>query len=142
MSTKENKALARRIFEDFNNTKRNPESLNKWLDKYFAPKVIFQSPTGEMYLDQYRPFLLAWSSAFPDAVFNVNKVIAEDDITVIHYTWQGTHKGEYMGIKPTGKSIKGTGIYIDRISKGQIIDSLTVQDTYGFLQQLGAIPKQ
>ena len=45
-----------------------------------------------------------------------------------------------MGLAPTGKQATVTGITIDRIRAGRIVETWTNWDTLGLLQQLGAIP--
>ena len=53
-------------------------------------------------------------------------------------TWRGTHKGEHMGIAPTGKEARISGIEILRIVGGKIAEEWSESDWLGFLQQLGA----
>jgi hypothetical protein len=40
----------------------------------------------------------------------------------------------------TGKQVKVTGIFIDRIVDGKIVESWGEYDALGMLQQLGALP--
>ena len=44
--------------------------------------------------------------AFPDGKMTINSMIAEGDKVVTHKTFDGTHKGEFFGISPTGRSVK------------------------------------
>jgi predicted ester cyclase len=46
------------------------------------------------------------SRAFPDSICTVNDIIAEKDRVAFRISWTGTHKGEFMGIAPTGKNFK------------------------------------
>jgi predicted ester cyclase len=46
-----------------------------------------------------------WLAAFPDAQFTIEDLIAEGDKVVARATEQGTHRGEFMGIAPTGKQV-------------------------------------
>jgi predicted ester cyclase len=50
------------------------------------------------------------------------------------------HTGELQGIPPTGKRVRMTGIWIDRITHGQIVERWSQFDQLGMLQQLGVIP--
>jgi predicted ester cyclase len=60
-------------------------------------------------------------TAFPDLRFTVEDQVAEGDKVVTRYSSEGTHKGELMGIAPTGKHAAGvTGISIDRYSGGSL----------------------
>jgi predicted ester cyclase len=66
--------------------------------------------------------------------------MAEDDKVVLHMTWTGTHKGEFMGIPPTGQSISINVIDIIRIADGQFVEHWGVMDQMAMMQQLGAMP--
>lgn len=52
-------------------------------------------------------------------------------------TLNGTHKGEFMGIPPTGKKIEYTAMVIVRFSEGKIVESREEADMLGLMQQLG-----
>jgi predicted ester cyclase len=56
------------------------------------------------------------------------------------WTARGTHRGELMGIAPTGKQVTVTGINIERIANGKLVEGWSNYDTLGMLQQLGVIP--
>jgi len=51
-----------------------------------------------------------------------------------------TFKGELAGIPPTGKSATVTGMAIDPIVNGKMVESWGIFDQFGMLQQLGVIP--
>jgi len=57
-------------------------------------------------------------------------------------TFSGTHQGEFRGIAPTGKQVKYTGIAIDRIADGKVVEMWHVADTSGMLQQIGVTAAQ
>lgn len=44
-----------------------------------------------------------------------------------------------MGISPTRKKVKASGIMIDRIVAGKIVEEWEEWDTLGMMQQLGAV---
>ena len=52
----------------------------------------------------------------------------------------GTHRGELMGIEPTGKSVSVEAISVFRIADGKIAEEWTVWDALGLMQQLGTVP--
>jgi predicted ester cyclase len=70
----------------------------------------------------------------------IDQQIADGDYVVSRWTATGTHEGKLTGISATGKQATITGITIDRIKSGQIAESGENWDTFGLLQQLGAIP--
>ena len=67
-------------------------------------------------------------------------MIAEGDRVVSRWTMRSTHKGEWMGIAPTGKQVMITGISIHRIAGGKIVEDWANADELGMMQQLGAVP--
>lgn len=82
----------------------------------------------------------ALRSAFPDLNFKIEDHIAEGDRVVTRWTAHGTHQGEFQGIPPTGKQIRLSGIDIDRIAGGKIVECWMSLDELGLLQQLGVVP--
>ncbi len=78
-------------------------------------------------------------SAFPDMKTEAIRMVAEDDWVAVHYSFEGTHEGEFMGIEATGERVEGRGMQFDRIEDGHIVESWSEWDTLAFLQQAGAI---
>jgi steroid delta-isomerase-like uncharacterized protein len=79
-------------------------------------------------------------SAMVEAEATVDDQIAEGDKVATRWTFRATHKGEFLGIAPTGKRITITGINICRIQKGKIAEMWRKTDVMSLLQQLGAAP--
>ena len=52
----------------------------------------------------------------------------------------GVHPGDFNGIPATGRHVSMTGISIDRIAGGKIVESWEVTDDAGLLRQLGVLP--
>ena len=82
-----------------------------------------------------------YRAAFPDLEVTVGQQIAEGDLVVTRWKARGTHRGELMGIAPTGRQATITGISIERVVDGKIVEDWTNWDTLGMMQQLGAIPE-
>ena len=72
----------------------------------------------------------------------VEDLIAEGDKVVTRFTARGTHKGDLMGIAPTGKQGTVTGISISRIVNGKVVEDWTEEDMLGMMQQLGVVPTE
>jgi steroid delta-isomerase-like uncharacterized protein len=83
-----------------------------------------------------------YQTAFPDAHWHVEDMIAEGDRVVTRWTGRGTHRAELPGnppIPPTGKKASVPGVWIHRIAGGKIVESWNVWDTLGMLRQLGVV---
>lgn len=81
-----------------------------------------------------------YRSAFPDIHFEHDDVITVGDKVAHRWTFTGTHRGEIMGIEPTGTSVMVQGIEMNRITDGKIAESWAMSDALGLLEQLGAEP--
>jgi len=82
-----------------------------------------------------------WHQAFPDARIAIEDQIAERDLVVTRVTFHGTHEGRYKGIEPTHRGVTWTGIAIDRIVEGKVVEMWHEADELGLLKQLGAVPR-
>ena len=78
--------------------------------------------------------------AFPDVRVTVEDQVAEGEEVATRYTLVGTHRGELMGIPPTGNPVEIVGVAIDRLANGKIVESWDNYDALGMMQQLGVIP--
>ncbi len=135
MSTEENKALARRAYEAL-----NQGNLAAFYEVFSPDFVLHNASMTIQGLEAYRQWLSMYLAAFPDAQTSVEDVIAEGDTVVVRQTFRGTHKGDLMGIAPTGKQGSFTGIVITRVINGKAVEQWTNYDDLGLLQQLGVIP--
>ena len=136
MSLEENKALVHLYYELVN--RRELDACYE----LFAPEFVFHSADGDMSREQTKQFDTMWLAAFPDLSATIEDVVAEGDKVSIRVSWRGTHKGEFMGIPPTGKKLDITNANLFRIVAGRLVESWNVTDRLRFMQQLGVIPPQ
>ncbi len=78
--------------------------------------------------------------AFPDASFTVEDLVAEGDRVAARLTMRGTHQGTFNGIPATGREVVVTGMSIERIVNGRIVEGWNENDALGMLIQLGVFP--
>ncbi len=94
-------------------------------------------PTKEGVVVYFRLLL----AAFPDMRMDVQDVIASGDKAVARVQVTGTHKGEFMGIPPTGNQVSMNLIDITRFGEdGLAREHWGVADQLALMQQLGVIP--
>lgn len=65
--------------------------------------------------------------------------IAEGEYVATCITARGTHKGEWMGIKPTCKVVTYTGVNINKIVDGLIVEHGGAVNMFDPLLEIGAI---
>jgi predicted ester cyclase len=88
-------------------------------DRYFAPGVVFNGST------QLRPTLERMSaiqSAFPDHTLVIEEQVAEGDKVATRVTFRGTHLGPFAGIAPSGRHVTYSGLAIDRVVDGKVVE--------------------
>jgi predicted ester cyclase len=78
-------------------------------------------------------------SNYPDIKLTINQQIAEGDWVATCYTMNGTHTGSWMGIKPSGKKLFVTGVNIDKIVGGKIVEHGGAANMFEGLLDIGAI---
>jgi predicted ester cyclase len=81
-----------------------------------------------------------FEAAFPGYQLSVDDMVAEADKVAVRSTFTGTHRGELMGVPPTGKPVSIGLLLIYRIADGKIVEHWMQADTLGILQQIGAMP--
>jgi steroid delta-isomerase-like uncharacterized protein len=135
MSTEENKALVKRMTEEFWNT-GNMDAI----DEFFSADYVGHDPSGTMDMEKLKQSAAAYFAGFPDLHITTDDLLAEGDKVVKRWTAHCTHMGEYLGIPATGNKLVVTGIEIFRIAGGKIEEVWANMDSMGMLQQLGVIP--
>ena len=93
-----------------------------------ATRQGFQAGTAEM------------RAAFPDLSIKPVKIIEEDDKVAAVVRVSGTHHGEFIGYKATGRAFEIDAIDILRIENGKLCEHWGVIDTEQMLAQLRLAP--
>jgi steroid delta-isomerase-like uncharacterized protein len=134
----ENKAFIRQYIEEVWN-QRKPHLI----DEVYASNVVFYAPPSVFHgPEEVRQYVELFFSAFPDIRATTEDVFAEGDKVAVLWSAQGTHKGEMLGVAPTGKTVTLTGQMIYRIAGGKIVEAWSHGDVLGMLQQFGVMPSQ
>lgn len=130
VSLERNKALVRRwIEEGFNG--RDLKVIDVVFKEDFT---VNRSRIGRAGLKQN---MTGRFRAFPDLRVTIVEIVAEGDKVGIWYTVQGTQKGEFEGVRPTGKQVNWFGADFLRVQGSQIVEGWFVDDSLGLLRQLG-----
>ena len=79
-------------------------------------------------------------SAFPNLTYFVHEEIAEGDLVMTRFSARGTQRGPFLGVAPTGRVVTYTGMDLNRIAKGLIVESWVNYDALALLQQIGLVP--
>jgi len=146
VSTEENKAIVRRLYEELYE-KRNIAVV----DEVFAPDYVRHMAfvgwqTSKLRgTEVYRNDMKHVWPTFPDLTVTVEQMIAEDDKVVTIAMLSGTQMGDEPGgpcgaIKATGRRVTVPIAIVSRLSEGEIVEDWESDNFGSFWQQLGAIP--
>ena len=107
-------------------------------DQVLSPQFVSDDwpPGGPTGSRAFRDYYLATRSAVPDARYEVDDLISEDDKVVVRWRLLGTHEGNFQGIAPTGRAIVLKGIAIYRVENGMLMERWVVSDVHGVLEQI------
>jgi len=134
---RDNKAIVRDFVEETINQGRI-DATEKFVWEDVVEQVPFpgQGPGLEGLKDVLRGF----RAGFPDIHFAIEEQIAEGDKVLSRFEWTGTHRGAFLGVPATGRSVKVWGMVTDRLVDGRIKETRILMDVLGLMMQLGAIP--
>ena len=136
MSEEENKALIWRWIEAFNERDLEAEA------DVLAPGFVAHVPDAPAPLDlegleAWRQFTAPFTEAFPDLRLTIQDIAAEGDMVAARVTFEGTHRGEFQGLPPTGKQVAFSSMEFNRVVEGKVEEHWVEINLLGLVQQLG-----
>ncbi|MCY2953361.1 MAG: ester cyclase [Planctomycetota bacterium] len=136
MCTLENKLLVRRYYEEVVNTGNVAE-----LDRFIAADYVevYNNVRYRVGLEGAKRHVIGGRETYPDIHLTVEQQIAEGEWVVTRVTARGTHKGVWMGMKPTGKKVEMVVVNIDRVVDGRIVEHGGAANLLEPLMAIGAI---
>ena len=131
-----NKLLVRRYIEEVVNTGNVDE-----IARFISPDYIVpQDETGQDNgIEGAKRHIIGVRQTYPDLHLTVEQQIAEGDWVVTRATARGTHLGNWLGMKPTGKAIEIAVVNIDRVVEGRIVEHGGAANLLEALLEIGAI---
>jgi steroid delta-isomerase-like uncharacterized protein len=122
------------------------ERRMEYIEQVIAPTHALGDPTiagGAVGPKAYRRQVERFLTGLPDLKFTVDDTISEKDKLVVYWTITGTHLGELMGVAATHQKVAFSGITINQIADGKILESTVIWDGLGLLKQMGiSLPVQ
>lgn len=128
-------AIVRRLYDD-HLTPGRLDDLGALISPDYAGPGGLRGPAA------FAAPVAALRAALPDLRYHLEDVVASGSRVAVRWTLQGTHRGPFRGLAPTGQPITNTGMAIFELdADGRVVRSTIETDRLGFLQQLGAIPR-
>ncbi len=124
------KEMIRNFYENI--VSRN---LVEEIDKYVSIDCTARNgesviPIG---LDGIRQHLIGVRTTYPDLNIRIIRQHLDKDYVISEIITEGTHLGEWLGIKPSGKKLMFTGVNIDRVVDNKIVEhggAVNIFDTF------------
>jgi steroid delta-isomerase-like uncharacterized protein len=133
----DNRAIIHRLYDEVWN-----ERKIEVIKELISPSHALHGPSfsgSSIGPEEYKRNVLVFLAGYPDLHWTIEDIIAEKDKVVACWTISGTHRGDYMGIPATNKTVSVDGITIHHIADGKIMDSYSNWDVLGMMQQLGVV---
>jgi len=136
VSNDENKELVRRYYEEVVSTGA-VDAVVRFVSLDYVE--VHDNKRYTVGLEGAREHKRGARQTYPDLRLTVEQQIAEGEWVVTRVTMRGTHRGEWQGIKPTGKPIEVTAVNIDRVVRGRIVEHGGAANLLGPLLEIGAV---
>ncbi len=96
---------------------------------------VVDETRGE-FAEQSKRRIRAWRSAFPDFSTSIEQIVAEGDWVAFRLKHSGTHKGEFLGVAPTGRRVEFTSVVFNRVENGVVVENWGLHDNETLRKQL------
>jgi predicted ester cyclase len=107
------------------------------IDEFVHPQCVIHSALGENKGPEFmKKVVKAWLTGLSDLNINNIAIFGENDLAAIHWQVHAIHRGEFKGIKPTGKPVAYSGVTIYRIHQGKIVEYWAYIDMKHLLDQI------
>jgi steroid delta-isomerase-like uncharacterized protein len=117
----------------------NSRDLDRLREIYHADCVYVTGDGVEQRgVDAVVAAVATFAGAFPDLAIEIRQQhVAGEDVSIVEYTFAGTHQGELEGIPATGKGMKVVACSVVEVREGRIVEERDYYDTLALMTQLG-----
>ena len=117
------------------------ENLLDRLQQYVSEACVLvdgerRLPLG---LEGMRRHLAAVRQTYPDYTMRLTRQYVDGDYVISAFIMEGTHAGEWLGMQPTYKRLSFTGVDIDKVTDGKIVEHGGAVNTFETLYEQGLI---
>ena len=134
MSTNENKAAVRRMFDEAFNL-GNTSFINEMVAADYIDHSPMPAPAPGPEGFAQRTTILR--TAFVEEV-EFGEFLAEGDLVAFTWNFAGVHKGVFAGVPATGRKVTLAGINFERLKEGKIIEHWSQFDLVGLMKQINS----
>jgi steroid delta-isomerase-like uncharacterized protein len=136
MSIEDNKRVVRQFIDEV-----FVQGKTEAVDRLAAPDFFPHSwPSVEPGVDNLKRAVARVSAGLADVSMKIEDMIAEGDRVAVRLTAHAVHRGEFMGLPPTGKAYTISETHVFRVKDGRVVEHWRDADMLGLMRQLGALP--
>ncbi|MDE7220683.1 MAG: ester cyclase [Oscillospiraceae bacterium] len=108
------------------------ENMLDELPEYIAEDCVQRIGEKEIFIgiEGMKQHLLALKKTYPDYTIKIVRQYAAENYIISEFVMKGTHKGEFIGITPTNKVLEITGVNIDKLIDGRIVEHGGAANTF------------
>ena len=108
------------------------ENMLDELPEYIAEDCVQRIGEKEIFIgiEGMKQHLLALKKTYPDYTIKIVRQYAAENYIISEFVMKGTHKGEFIGITPTNKVLEITGVNIDKLIDGRIVEHSGAANTF------------
>jgi predicted ester cyclase len=138
MENRDNKTIIRQYAERIENT-GDVSDIHEFISDDYSE--VYEGERYPIGIQGAIDHVLGVRRVFPDLKITIENQISEGEWVVTTYSVTGTFKDDWFGMKPTGKPITFTGVNVDRIKDGKIIEHGGALNMFDPLMKAGVIDK-
>jgi predicted ester cyclase len=91
------------------------------------------SPDPNLSVDGFKQMISDLLTAFPDLRFTVEDQIVAGNKVATRWTAEGTISGAFGPIPPTGRRVRFSGLILDRVDAGKVVERWEQWDQMGMM---------
>jgi predicted ester cyclase len=126
--------VVRKLADTFN----DPQNRESSYFDFYDDSLIFHDfpPNLPANKEGFRQFIYLLWKAFPDIRIMFDDIIIEGNKVVCRYNLTGTHKGEFMDLRPTDNQFRVNGMTIFSFRDSRCIERWNLVDMMSLMEQL------
>jgi len=132
-----NKAVVERLTRELFNDGGRVDLV----DELLSPDFVDHTPPRHTGADRegFKQRAITLRAAFSDVRTRSEQLVAEGDLVCERYSCSFRHTGDFGAVPPSGSSVEIRGFAIYRVRDGRVVESWSLSDGLGLLQQIGAV---
>lgn len=117
------------------------ENLLDELTQYISKECVQKVGENKIFIgiEGMKQHLMAVKKTYPDYTMEIIRQFEDGETVISEFIMRGTHKGEFIGITPTNKVIEMTGVDIDKVVNGKIVEHGGAVNTFDAFWENGLI---